>query len=128
MAVLSTPKPAPPVLEAYRSLDGIQLCVFCPNCLYWHYHGGGGDPQTRTWRPGDGDGHRVAHCGGDLLRGKPQGEIPSLRRSGYFLREAGTITADIVKAHKCRRGYASTKPRTNPSAFSHRLPWLRAPE
>jgi hypothetical protein len=47
-----------PLLRARRVLrsDGVALLTFwCPFCKGEHTHGAG-------HRPGDGDGHRVAHC------------------------------------------------------------------
>lgn len=61
------------VVEAVRQGDELVFC--CPYCRVPHHHGAGAVP-------GDGDGHRVAHCS---LRSSP------LRVSGYVLREvAGT--------------------------------------
>jgi len=48
----------PPTVMATRV--GGQLVIVCPWCGHKHFHGGGASP-------GDGDGHRVAHC--DALGG-----------------------------------------------------------
>jgi hypothetical protein len=59
-----------PILPAFRI--GRQLVVYCRDCRGPHYHGSVG-PDF-----GAGDGHRVAHCGGD----------GPLQRTGYIVKEA----------------------------------------
>ena len=58
-----------PVIEAVRRNGQLVFC--CDYCLVHHHHGAGR-------KPGDGDGHRVAHC---ALRASPY------RDTGYYLRE-----------------------------------------
>lgn len=64
-----------PVVRAFRSLSSrgydLLTVVGCPYCGRDHLHGAGD-------RPGDGDGHRVAHCGG---------HFPEASSIGYVLRE-----------------------------------------
>jgi hypothetical protein len=60
-----------PTLDAYRARDRAQLQVFCAYERTWHLHGAVGR------NPGDGDGHRAAHC----LKDTPYAS------TGYILRE-----------------------------------------
>jgi hypothetical protein len=90
----------PPTLPAYRLPDGIHLAVFCPECCLWHFHGAGD-------RPGDGDGHRAAHCSDksfDPIRRRVVAHSGSLQRTGYILREEGSLTREIRDRHVPRRG------------------------
>lgn len=85
----------PPTLDAYRytSKDGdVSLIVWCQYCLRWHWHGAGN-------APGDGDGHRSAHC---YVQTSPY------RQGGYSLHEVGTITKRMMSQRG--RRIASTGP------------------
>lgn len=68
-----------PILDAYvysGESRRIHLVVWCRYCGRWHWHGAG-------VQPGDGDGHRAAHC---LAQDSPY------LATGYDLQERGTIT------------------------------------
>ena len=72
-------KKAPPVLNALRTANGVQLVIFCDHCRRWHRHGAVG-PEF-----GRGDGHRTAHC---IDKRSPY------KHTGYVLREVGPLTRD----------------------------------
>jgi hypothetical protein len=69
---MTSPTSEVPTLDAYRSLDGRTLHVWCQYCRVWHEHSAhAASPDchlTSTGRPsctcppGSGDGGRVAHC------------------------------------------------------------------
>ena len=83
-----------PILNAYRytSEDGdISLVVWCQYCIRWHWHGAGN-------APGDGDGHRIAHCVGD-------GSL--YMKGGYCLCEIGTITKQKMQMYVGRKASGS---------------------
>jgi len=75
-----------PILDAVRIKDprGDLLAVFCRYCNRDHLHGGGK-------RPGDGDGHRVAHCWVD---DSPYKNGP---KPGYVLREVPDRATPIAR-------------------------------
>lgn len=91
---------APPVLDAYRSADGVQLAVWCDHERCWHWHGRActgecGRPRGFSREdckcpPGTGDGHRGAHC---RCPDSPYAD------TGYELREVGELTDAVRAAH-----------------------------
>jgi hypothetical protein len=89
---LRTDEEGYPVVDSYRVLgDGaevVNVVFWCRYCLRWHYHGAG------NGQPGDGDGHRVAHCINRTslyLTGD---------RHGYILEDVGTITAREMREYE----------------------------
>lgn len=81
-ALASRNRPEVPTLPAYRS--GAHLLVWCEHEHVWHYHGAVSD------RPGDGDGHRVAHC---LCPRSPYQD------TGYVLAEVAPLSPAVRRAH-----------------------------
>jgi hypothetical protein len=75
-----------PILDAVRIKDprGDLLAVFCKYCNRTHTHGGG-------THPGDGDGHRVAHC---WIDDSPYKTGP---KPGYVLREVPARATPIAR-------------------------------
>jgi hypothetical protein len=105
---IDSERPEPPTLDAYRSLDGWRLYVWCKYCLEWHDHTAhayspdchvtrtGSSPCTCP--PGSGDGPRVAHC---LDRTSPyvaHAGFGGLGDTGYVLREVGPFTPEVQRA------------------------------
>jgi hypothetical protein len=94
-----------PLIAAHRCADNIHLVFFCPECQRWHYHGAGG-------APGDGDGHRGAHCSA------PLGEhcrVSKFKTGGYYLKEVGRLTRGVRDSFPRHRGRKDTK--TPPAAL-----------
>lgn len=82
-----------PVLDAFLYAGDrkrIHLVAWCPYCTRWHWHGAGE-------RPGDGNGHRVAHC---------SSETSPYLRGGYDLREVGDISELAMRAKERHVGRA----------------------
>ena len=74
----------PPIIDAYRSEDGVHLVFYCQACWRNHYHGSGGPEKPF----GFGNGHRVAHC---------HNPDSSYGDTGYILREvAGAVPPEPV--------------------------------
>lgn len=90
-SVLQLHQQPAPVVDARRILergrDTNALEIVCPYCDELHYHGGCG-------APGEGDGHRSAHC------------IAPGSERGYILREIGT-----------REGRSPVRRRRGPSPY-----------
>jgi hypothetical protein len=108
---MTSPRPTdgntsePPTLEAYRSLDGATLHVWCQYCRVWHEHSAHASspdcPLTSMRRPpctcpsGSGDGGRVAHC---YDRNSPYLRNTGPWKTGYMLREVGPFTPEVQRA------------------------------
>lgn len=103
-----TPRPVP---DAYDTGDGL-LMAWCEHERRWHTHGRCGPYKNDstclharrpvagtkcTCPPGNGDGHRVAHC--SCPRSPYQAR-------GYVLREVGPYTAAVRGQHKETRATA----------------------
>lgn len=76
-----------PVIAANR-VNGDQLKFFCRYCDSFHLHGGGNEP-------GDGDGHRAAHC---VTVDSPY------HATGYVLRETSEPVAMPEKRYRRKYG------------------------
>ena len=109
----------PPTLDAYST--GSQLAVWCEHERMWHWHGRcGGQPSevcrtagthrrgTCTCPPGNGDGHRVAHC---------YCPRATHRKLGYRLREVGPFTSEVERSKKVARSNARC---TGPECVQYR--------
>ena len=82
---MTTTETTIPTLPAYRTRAGSQLAVWCEHEQRWHRHG------AVSGTPGDGDGHRAAHC---TCPNSPYDV------HGYFVEEVGRLTTTVQRQHR----------------------------